>query len=184
MLERQKILRLEVLTLLRDHRKSSPKAVTCAILTVSDTRNKETDKSGKLIKSFLEKEGHAVHAYDVIPDEKADIQAYLNNYGKEVEAVIINGGTGISHRDVTIEAVKPLLEKELPGFGELFRMLSYQLDIGSASILSRAIAGVSQNRIVFAIPGSSGAVRLAMEKLILLELRHLVMEVRKDLERK
>lgn len=168
--------------MLQDHRKASPKAVTCAILTISDTRNKETDKSGRCIQSFLREKGHAVSAYDVIPDEKCIIEMHINSYGTDIEAVIINGGTGISKRDVTIEAVKPLLDKELPGFGELFRMLSYQLDIGSASMLSRAVAGVLQNRVIFAIPGSSGAVKLAMEKLILPELGHLVMEVSKDLE--
>ncbi|NWO12134.1 molybdenum cofactor biosynthesis protein B [Virgibacillus sp.] len=168
--------------MLQDHRKASPNAVTCAILTISDTRNKETDKSGRFIQSFLGEEGHAVSAYDVIPDEKGMIEMHINSYGTDIEAVIINGGTGISKRDVTIEAVKPLLDKELPGFGELFRMLSYQLDIGSASMLSRAVAGVSQNRVIFAIPGSSGAVKLAMEKLILPELGHLVMEVSKDIE--
>ncbi|MCP8615644.1 MogA/MoaB family molybdenum cofactor biosynthesis protein [Salirhabdus salicampi] len=169
--------------MLKQHRKKSPRSVKCAVVTVSDTRDKETDKSGKLLHELLEKDHHKVHFYKIIPDEKSEIVQTLNETitHSDIECVIVNGGTGIAKRDVTIEAVEPILDKELPGFGELFRYLSYELDIGSASILSRAIAGVANNTAVFSIPGSSGAVKLAMEKLISPELGHIVMEINKDL---
>lgn len=101
-----------------------------------------------------------------------------------IEAVIISGGTGISYRDVTIESINPLFEKELPGFGELFRYLSFQYEIGTASILSRAICGVANNRIIFSLPGSLKAVQLAMEKIILIELGHMVMEIHKGVPKR
>ncbi|WP_026905896.1 MogA/MoaB family molybdenum cofactor biosynthesis protein [Paucisalibacillus globulus] len=170
--------------MLENHRQHAKHSVKCAVITVSDTRTKETDKSGKLMMEFLEKEGHEIRQYEIIPDEKIIIQETVKGMAanSDVEAVLINGGTGISYRDVTIEAVQPLFSKEIPGFGELFRMLSYQLDIGSASMLSRATSGVVNNRIVFSTPGSRGAVKLAMEKLILPELGHAVREITKDLE--
>ncbi|WP_096270116.1 MogA/MoaB family molybdenum cofactor biosynthesis protein [Paucisalibacillus globulus] len=169
--------------MLKDHKRLAKRSVKCAVITVSDTRTKETDKSGKLMIEFLENGGHKVLQYSIIPDEKTVIQETVKGVtaSNEVEAVLINGGTGISNRDVTIEALQPLFAKQIPGFGELFRMLSYQLDIGSASMLSRAIAGVINNRVVFSTPGSSGAVELAMERLILPELGHAVREVTKDL---
>jgi molybdopterin adenylyltransferase len=169
--------------MLFDHRQHAKLSVKCAVITISDTRTKETDKSGKLMMEFLKSNGHEVLQYDIIPDERTIIQETVKGVtaSKDVEAVLLNGGTGISARDVTIEAIQPMFTKEIPGFGELFRMLSYQLDIGSASLLSRAIAGVINNRIVFSTPGSQGAVKLAMEKLILPELGHAVREVTKDL---
>jgi molybdopterin adenylyltransferase len=170
--------------MLQDHRRDATRSVKCAVITVSDTRTQETDKSGKLMIEFLENEGHEVRQYEIIPDEKTIIQENVKGMAasSDVEAILLNGGTGISYRDVTIEAIQPLFSKEIPGFGELFRMLSYQLDIGSASMLSRATSGVINNRIVFSTPGSRGAVKLAMEKLILPELGHAVREVTKDLE--
>ncbi|MBY7142080.1 MogA/MoaB family molybdenum cofactor biosynthesis protein [Virgibacillus sp. NKC19-3] len=164
-----------------DHQKHSP--VSCAVITVSDTRNKETDKSGKIIMELLSAVDHKVNMYEVISDERASIRDTIEKAITDptIEAVIVNGGTGISYRDVTIESIQPLLDKELPGFGELFRYLSYQFDIGTASMLSRAICGVANNRIIFSTPGSSGAVKLAMERLILPELGHTVAEVNKDL---
>jgi molybdopterin adenylyltransferase len=169
--------------MIKKHRKSSPKKVTCAIITVSDTRNKDTDKSGKLIHDLLCSEEHEVGLYTIVPDENTDIVQSIKQAMDDVkiEAIIINGGTGIALRDVTIEAVTSLLDKELPGFGEIFRYLSYEQDIGSASILSRAVAGIANNTAIFSIPGSSGAVRLAMNELILKELGHIVMEINKDL---
>ena len=168
----------------RNHHESSGKKVSCAVITVSDRRNKKTDKSGKLMIDLLTHSKHEVKEYRVIPDEKVIIQQTIKDIirNKDIEAVIVTGGTGISQRDVTIEAIQPLFVKELPGFGELFRFLSYQLDIGSKSMLSRAIAGVANNRIIFITPGSTGAVKLAMNKLILPELGHVVMEIYKDLE--
>ncbi|BCB02485.1 MogA/MoaB family molybdenum cofactor biosynthesis protein [Bacillus sp. KH172YL63] len=169
--------------MLKEHRRKSPKIVQCGIITVSDTRNQETDKSGKLLHELLKEDHHDILAYDIVPDEKGLIQDAVKRLveNEKIEAIIINGGTGIAKRDVTIEAVQPLLEKEIPGFGELFRYLSYELDIGSASMLSRAIAGVANHTAIFSTPGSSGAVKLAMNKLILPELGHMVMELNKDL---
>ncbi|WP_010647576.1 MogA/MoaB family molybdenum cofactor biosynthesis protein [Oceanobacillus massiliensis] len=159
------------------------KRVACAVITVSDTRDKDTDKSGKLIVEQLHASNHQVNLYKIIPDETELIEQTVAEavHSKEIEAVILNGGTGISNRDVTIESIQHLFDKELPGFGELFRYLSYQQDIGTASMLSRAASGVVNNRIVFALPGSAGAVTLAMEKLILPELVHMVTEIKKDL---
>ncbi|MDZ8086625.1 MAG: molybdenum cofactor biosynthesis protein B [Nostoc sp. DedQUE12b] len=152
--------------------------VTCAVVTVSDTRTLETDKSGQLIQQLLLDANHAVGAYTIIKDEPAQIQGQIENLGKSanLDAVIFNGGTGIAPRDTTYDAIEKLLEKTLPGFGELFRFLSYQ-EIGSRAIASRAVAGVYQNKLIFLLPGSSNAVRLAMEKLILPELTHLVSQV-------
>ncbi|GIO25922.1 MogA/MoaB family molybdenum cofactor biosynthesis protein [Ornithinibacillus bavariensis] len=168
--------------MLSRHRQHEIKAVQCAVITISDTRTKETDASGREIIDLLEENGHQVMQYTIIKDEKEVIQQLLKSAttNNNVEAVIMNGGTGISNRDVTIEAIQPLFSKEITGFGELFRMLSYNLDIGSASMLSRAIAGVINNRIVFSTPGSTKAVKLAMEKLIIPELGHAVKELRKD----
>lgn len=156
-------------------------SISCAVITVSDTRNIETDKSGQLIKELLQQFHHQVIFYKIIPDEQDIIRQTVEKliHREEVEIVIITGGTGISERDVTIEAIKPLLEKELPGFGELFRYLSYQYDIGTAAILSRATSGVANKRVIFSLPGSVRAVQLAMEKIILAELGHLMAEVHK-----
>ncbi|NCU17829.1 MogA/MoaB family molybdenum cofactor biosynthesis protein [Pallidibacillus pasinlerensis] len=165
------------------HNHSKNKPVQCAVITVSDTRTKDTDKSGPLIIDLLQREHHEVLIYKIVRDEKNEIQANLLKAANDdrVEAVIFNGGTGISQRDITIESIQPFFTKELPGFGEIFRYLSFVDDIGSKSILSRAVAGVVNNRIVFSIPGSTGAVKLAMEKLILPELHHIVKEIHKDL---
>ncbi|MEB3179481.1 MAG: MogA/MoaB family molybdenum cofactor biosynthesis protein [Nostocaceae cyanobacterium] len=160
------------------HPDSPGMTVKCAIVTVSDTRTAETDKSGQIIKELLLVAGHAVGAYRIIPDEPAQIQAYIAVLGNnsEINAVIFNGGTGIAPRDTTYDAIEELLEKTLPGFGELFRFLSYQ-EIGSRAIASRAVAGVYRQKLIFSVPGSSNAVRLAMEKLILPELPHLVSQL-------
>lgn len=166
---------------LKDH-KSKDMRVTCMVVTVSDTRNTTTDKSGKLIVELLKEAGHQIEAWEIIPDEKDSIRQTIEvgRKNKAIDVIITNGGTGIADRDVTIETVRPLLDKEMPGFGEIFRALSYTEDIGSAAILTRAIAGVSNHTAVFSVPGSSGAVRLAMEKLILPELSHVVHEIQKD----
>ncbi|MDQ6599927.1 molybdenum cofactor biosynthesis protein MoaB [Bacillus salipaludis] len=168
----------------KEHKKEAPKTVHCKVITVSDTRNEESDKSGRLMIDLLEQAGHKVLDYCIVKDEKAPIQEEILKgcEREDIEIIITNGGTGIAKRDVTIETVKALIEKEIVGFGELFRMLSYQLDIGSAAILSRAIAGVVKDKAVFSTPGSSGAVKLAMEKLILPEIGHVVRELKKDLK--
>lgn len=164
-----------------DH-KSKEKQLTCMVVTVSDTRNKSTDKSGKLIVELLNEAGHHVENMEIIPDEVNAIKQMVDKglRNSNIDVIITNGGTGIADRDVTIETVKPLLEKEMPGFGEIFRSLSYSDDIGSAAILSRAVAGVAKHTAVFSTPGSTGAVRLAMERLILPELSHVVHEIQKD----
>lgn len=166
-----------------EHKMEAPKSVNCKIITVSDTRDIETDKSGKLMIELLEQAGHRIVDYCIVKDESTPIQTeILKGCDREdIDVILTNGGTGIAKRDVTIETVKGLLEKEIVGFGELFRMLSYQEDIGSAAILSRAIAGVAKNKAVFSVPGSSGAVKLAMNKLILPEIGHVVREIKKDL---
>lgn len=169
--------------MLKEHMEQAPRQVKCAVLTVSDTRNKKTDKSGKLIIDLLNQENYEVSAYEILPDDRDLIKAAIKLLTKNdsVESIIVNGGTGISARDVTIEAIQPLFSKELPGFGEIFRMISYQEDIGSATMLSRATCGCINNRLVFIIPGSTGAVQLAMEKLIIPEIAHGVHELQKDL---
>jgi molybdenum cofactor biosynthesis protein B len=167
----------------KEHKQQAPKSVNCKIITVSDTRNKETDKSGKLMIDLLTEAGHHISDYVIVKDEadfiRKEVLAGCSH--PDIDAVLLNGGTGIALRDVTIETIQALFDKEIPGFGELFRLLSYQEDIGSAAILSRAAAGVIQGKVVFSTPGSTGAVRLAMSKLILPELGHVVRELQKDL---
>jgi len=166
-----------------EHKLHAPDHIRCKVVTISDTRDKETDKSGQLIKKLLEENGHITVDYEIVRDEKTLIRSSVLKgcETRGIDVVLTNGGTGIAKRDVTIEAVESLIEKEIPGFGEIFRMLSYRDDIVSAAILSRAIAGVAMNTAIFSMPGSSGAVKLAMEKLILPELGHVVREVKKDL---
>lgn len=158
--------------------------ISCFILTVSDTRNETTDKSGNLIQELLEAAGHLVVKKVIVSDDIEAIQTIVKEVGADpiVEMILLNGGTGIAHRDVTIEAIQPLLHKQIPGFGEIFRTLSYYEDIGSSAIMSRAVAGVYHNQAIFAMPGSTGAVKLAMNKLILPEMSHIVHEIQKDLK--
>lgn len=155
----------------------------CIIVTISDTRTNETDKSGNIISNLLEQAGHNVQKKEIVRDQKEEILSVVKAYCEtpSIDVIITNGGTGISKRDVTIETIQPLFAKEITGFGELFRMLSYQEDIGSAALLSRAIAGIYMETSIFSIPGSSGAVKLAMNKLILPELSHIVTEIKKDI---
>ncbi|MBI1241256.1 MAG: molybdenum cofactor biosynthesis protein [Nostoc sp. RI_552] len=161
------------------HSDSAVKIVTCAVVTVSDTRSPETDKSGKLIQELVVAANHVVGAYTIIKDEPTQIQEHIERLGKNpgLDVFILNGGTGIAPRDATYDAVEKLLERILPGFGELFRFLSYQ-EIGSRAMASRAVAGVYVNKLIFCLPGSSNAVRMGMEKLILPELSHLVSQMR------
>jgi molybdenum cofactor biosynthesis protein B len=160
------------------HRAASPASVRAFVLTVSDTRSLETDASGRAIADLLAEAGHTVAGRLVVKDDRAVVRAALVDLlGRaDVQVVISTGGTGISTRDTTYEAVSALLEKRLDGFGELFRMLSYQ-DIGSAAMLSRACAGTARGKILIALPGSEQAVRLAVAKLLAPELGHLVREV-------
>ena len=163
-----------------EHRAAAPTIVRCAVLTVSDTRTTETDTSGALIRELLARDGHLVIDQRIVRDEPSLIRAVLGEWAErgEVQAILTNGGTGIAARDTTYDTVASLLEKRLDGFGELFRMLSYE-EIGAAAMLSRAVAGVYRGRLVVAMPGSRNAVRLAMTKLIAPELGHLVYEIGK-----
>lgn len=154
-----------------EHHRSDARAVRCAIITVSDTRTPEDDASGRCIRGFLENGGHPVEQYVIVRDEPAQITDAIAALPASVQLVLINGGTGIAPRDTTYEAVKRLIEKEIPGFGELFRALSYP-EVGAAAMLSRAVAGVAGSRLLFSMPGSTAAVQLAMTKLILPQLGH------------
>lgn len=157
-----------------EHKAHAPASLTFVVLTVSDTRSLETDGTGRRIQSMLEAEGHAVAGRRVVPDAEDRIAAQVSAWLRDdaVQIVIVNGGTGISPRDVTPEALRPLLDKEMPGFGEAFRALSFQ-DIGSAAMLSRAFAGTASGKVIFCLPGSTGGAALAVESLILPEAGHL-----------
>jgi molybdenum cofactor biosynthesis protein B len=163
-----------------EHKHAAPKTVAAAVLVVSDTRSEATDRSGKRIRELLEAGGHAVVLLDVVRDEREEIAGWVRRTASrlDVDVLILTGGTGISPRDVTIEAVEPLLHLHLPGFGELFRVLSFH-EIGASAMLSRASGGVVRSKPIFCLPGSRPAVELAMEKLILPEIGHLIAEIHK-----
>jgi molybdenum cofactor biosynthesis protein B len=162
------------------HRDYAPKSLRCCVLTVSDSRTAADDKSGDLIQQLLEGAGHEVALRAIVPDEPSQVKPrVLDAIARpDVDAVLLTGGTGIAPRDSTVEAVEPLLERRLDGFGELFRALSYQ-EIGAAAMLSRALGGTVGRTAVFLMPGSSAAVRLALERLILPELPHLIGQLRR-----
>lgn len=147
----------------------------CAVLTVSDSRSADDDASGELIRQRLEAHGHRVEARALEPDEPVRIRRRVESWlsERDLDLVIVTGGTGVSSRDHTLEALRPLWSRELPGFGELFRWLSFQ-QIGAAAMLSRAAAGVHDQTAIFVLPGSLKAVELAMDELILPETGHLV----------
>jgi molybdenum cofactor biosynthesis protein B len=159
------------------HRSHAPTQVSCFVVTCSDSRAAVDDVSGRALREGLEAAGHSLIGQVVVPDEPEAIRSAITR-GLEsgARAVLVTGGTGITRRDQTVEAVRPLLDKEVPGFGELFRMLSFQ-EIGSAAWLSRALAGTVREALVFVLPGSPNAVRLALEQLILPELGHAVREL-------
>lgn len=161
-----------------EHRERGKKGIRFFVVTVSDTRDETTDTSGQTIRKYLADEGHETAGYRIVKDEPAQIEALLNQALSDrlVDAVIVNGGTGIAPRDGTYEVVSRFLEKKLDGFGEIFRYLSYQ-DIGSAAIMSRAAAGTARGKILISLPGSRGAVTLALEKLVLPEIRHMVSQL-------
>jgi len=163
-----------------EHRSQGPRIVGCFVLTVSDTRTEATDTSGRAIADLLTAAGHAVTGRAIVKDDARDVRSIIDQQlaSEHVDVVITTGGTGITSRDSTYEAIAALLEKQLDGFGELFRMLSYA-EIGAAAMMSRATAGLVRGRIVVALPGSENAVRLAMEKLVIPELPHLVQQARK-----
>ncbi|MBK8795670.1 molybdenum cofactor biosynthesis protein B [Caldilinea sp.] len=161
------------------HRKAaqSQGRVPLEIVTVSDTRTPETDVSGKLIRELAEAAGHDIVDYRIVKDEPDEVLRVLNDFAAgPARLIIFNGGTGIGRRDRTYDVISRVIEKPLPGFGEIFRMLSYE-QVGAAAMLSRATAGVYRDKVVFSTPGSPNAVQLAMEKLILPEIQHLAWEL-------
>ena len=160
-----------------EHRHAAPASVNCAVLIISDSRTERDDESGKLIKQRLTDQGHKVMSYDILKNDTDAIRAKIEELVGEsgLQVIITSGGTGASHRDVTVDTIEPMLEKRLDGFGELFRHLTYQ-EIGTGSIRSRAVAGIIRGRVVLCFPGSVNAATLAMDKIILLEIGHLVRE--------
>jgi molybdenum cofactor biosynthesis protein B len=165
------------------HRESAPETVRIAILTISDTRTRETDTGGDIAEEILREAGQEIVARQIVRDEVNGIRTSLVDLlaNPEVDAVVTTGGTGISGRDTTYEVVDRMIEKKLDGFGEIFRMLSYE-EIGAAAIMSRAVAGAVGTKLVASLPGSHNAVRLAVEKLLVPELSHIVFELRKHEE--
>ncbi|MFI5373792.1 MAG: molybdenum cofactor biosynthesis protein B [Candidatus Rokuibacteriota bacterium] len=164
----------------QEHKATAPRAIGCFVLTISDSKTSETDTSGALIRERLTGAGHTVVGHAIVRDEPTQVAAVIRKGCGDpaVEAFILTGGTGVTSRDSTFEAVEALLDKRLTGFGELFRMLSYA-EVGAAAMLSRAQGGVVQGRALFSLPGSPNACRLALDKLILPELGHVLREVRR-----
>jgi molybdenum cofactor biosynthesis protein B len=160
-----------------EHKHKSLRSVTCAVIIISGTRTEQNDESGKLITQALENNDHKITSFSILKNDAASILKKLDQLlGEEsLQVIITSGGTGASHLDITIETITPTLDKKLDGFGELFRFLTYQ-EIGTGSIMSRAMAGVVGGKVVICLPGSVEAVRLAMEKIILPEIGHLVRE--------
>jgi molybdopterin adenylyltransferase len=161
----------------QEHKHHVPDNVNCAVIIISGTRTEQTDESGKLIMDALKQDGHNVTSYSLL---KNDAEAILGKIDEIIndgstQVIITSGGTGASHQDITIETISPVLEKKMDGFGELFRSLTFQ-EIGTGSILSRAMAGIIKGKVIISLPGSLGAVKLAMEKIILPEVGHLVRE--------
>jgi len=155
-------------------------ALRVAVLTVSDTRTPESDTSGSAARTLIERAGHRVVDYRILPDEPAEVRDLVGRWlaTADIDVVFVSGGTGISGRDRTYEAIAGMLDKRLDGFGEIFRRLSFD-DIGSAAMLSRAVGGIARGKVMFSVPGSTAAVTLALERLIVPEIAHLISEVRK-----
>src|SRR5688572_13928777 len=164
----------------QEHKAQGPQSVRCAVITVSDSRTLETDTGGASVISQLTAAGHTIAQREIIPDDPSRMRPLLEALRErdDVDAILMTGGTGVTSRDQTYETVTSLLDKPLPGYGEVFRMLSYQ-EIGPAAILSRATGGLLGRKVLLTMPGSPAAVRLAMEKIIVPELPHLVREARR-----
>ncbi|MDD5605129.1 MAG: MogA/MoaB family molybdenum cofactor biosynthesis protein [Dehalococcoidales bacterium] len=160
-----------------EHKQASPSCITAGVLVISDSRTTVSDESGKLICRLLEENGHKVAGFKLLKNDASDIQEAFSSLLSipEVKIIIASGGTGLSKRDITVETMMPLLDKKLDGFGELFRTLSYQ-EIGTGCIMSRALAGTIDSKVIICLPGSLKAVKLAMEQIILPEIGHLVRE--------
>lgn len=163
-----------------EHNRHQKIKTGCAVLTVSNTRSEENDESGKLAKKLLTQDGHRISAYKIVKNDKAEIQKAVKTFlqNEEIRVIIISGGTGISRRDVTVDALSELMEKVITGFGEFFRRMSYE-EVEEVAMISRAIAGTIGDRIVFCLPGSTNAVRLALTKLVLPSLGHMLWEVKR-----
>jgi molybdopterin adenylyltransferase len=159
------------------HKEISPRNVTCAVITISDSRTEDTDESGKYLQKQLTAAGHPVVFYTLLKNDPASILKTFDDLLErtELQVIITTGGTGASHRDVTVETITPLLEKKLDGFGELFRFLTFQ-QIGTTSVMSRAMAGIIKGKVIISLPGSLDAVTLALGKIILPEIGHMVRE--------
>lgn len=160
----------------QQHRDAAPRAARVAVVTVSDTRTAETDTSGQYLMAELRAAGHDVVAYRIVKDDAVEIRSALVQFSREAQIVLSSGGTGITGRDVTVPVVESLLTKPIPGFGELFRMLSYQ-QVGGAAMLSRAVGGLCRGAVIFAMPGSLNAVKTAWEGILRDELPHLIFEL-------
>jgi molybdenum cofactor biosynthesis protein B len=162
------------------HQADAPKSISCAVVTISDTRTLDTDLGGATVIEWLERAGHTVSERAIIKDDAATLTQLLRQLvaHPHIDAVLLTGGTGLSHRDCTFETISGLLTKTLPGYGELFRMLSYH-EIGPAAMLSRTVGGLIDRTVVLTMPGSPAAVQLAMEKIIVFQLGHLVREARR-----
>ena len=159
----------------KEHKHGAPASVTCAVLVASDTRTAQSDRSGPIVRRLLEQAGHKVAAHRIVPDDPEHIRFSVRTWAGDttIDVVIVSGGTGLAPRDNTYEAVSQLFTVKIDGFGELFRMLSYEA-IGSAAMLSRAVAGLIGTTVLFALPGSPAACELALEKLVIPELPHAV----------
>lgn len=162
-----------------EHKQGATKSLGVMVITVSDTRDEKTDKSGQLIKDMLAGAEHRTVGYRIVKDEPREIEGLLRETlaRKDLEVIVLNGGTGIAPRDGTYEVVNRLLQKRLDGFGEIFRYLSFQ-EIGSAAIMSRACAGIAGDKVMISLPGSTAAVRLGMEQLVIPEMGHMISQLR------
>lgn len=156
-------------------------ALRCAIVTVTDTRTVDNDESGAAIKRLIEAAGHQMADYTLLPNNEARVRGQVRALvaRNDIDVVLLTGGTGLGSKDRTVEAVRSAIEKELPGFGELFRMVSFQEQVGTAAILSRAVAGSANGKLVVSMPGSKAAVELALTRILLPELRHAIRELRR-----
>lgn len=167
----------------REHREDARRfnQVRAAVITVSDSRTAATDESGPLIRRLLEAAGHEVVVTDLLPNDEALVRTLVSSLleRRDLEVVIVTGGTGLGSRDRSVEAVRPLIEKEIPGFGELFRLLSFQEQVGTSAILTRAFAASAKGKLAVVLPGSRAAVELALSRILLAELPHLMREIRR-----
>jgi molybdenum cofactor biosynthesis protein B len=160
-----------------DHKADAPKSVNCGILTVSDSRTEDTDESGRYLTACLKENGHSVSHYRLVKNDATAIENSVADFFTDpaLQVLIATGGTGLSRRDITVETITPLLDKIIPGFGELFRLLTWE-SIGTPSIMSRALGGVKNGKVIICLPGSLNAVKLAVERIILPEIGHLARE--------